>query len=132
MNVACLVMEGNLLLLVDDDKDFRTLIRSLLRHHGYEVTSVDCGVAAIDSANTLKFGLIIMDWHMPDLDGFETAKRIWQESKFNSATKIVALTSSDSPFEVERCIEHGFTDVLSKSSAVDGLLELLRKHYQPN
>jgi len=125
-------MENNLILLVDDDNDFRTLIGSVLHHQGYEVISVDGGLAAIESANTSKFGLIIMDWHMPDLDGFETAKRIWQESKFNSTTKIITFTSSDTPSEVKRCMDYGFTDVLSKSSAVDDLMKFLRKYDQPD
>jgi CheY-like chemotaxis protein len=117
------------ILLVDDDADLRLLLESALRILKYEFESVDGGFAAIDKASQKKFALIIMDWHMPDLDGFEVSRKIWAESKLNRDTKIIVFTSSDTPEEVARCQNHGFADVLSKSFEMQRLVEIMDKHF---
>lgn len=122
-------MADKKILLVDDDDDLRLLLESALRILKYEFESVDGGFAAIDKANQKKFALIIMDWHMPDLDGFEVSRKIWTESKFNRDTKIIAFTSSDTPEEMAQCLEHGFADVLSKSFEMQRLVEILENHF---
>ena len=124
-------MADKQILLVDDDPDLRILLASALRMLKYHVDSVDSGRAAIERADQKKFALIIMDWHMPELDGFEAASLIWANSRFNRETKIIVFTSSDTPDEVVRCRQHGFCDVLSKSFEMDSLKELLAKHLPP-
>lgn len=121
-------MSKNEILLVDDDADLRILLGSALRMLNYHVESVDGGRAAVDMAERRKFALIIMDWHMPEIDGFEAARLIWEKSRFNQDTKIVVFTSSDTPEEIERCHQHGFSDVLSKSFEMGRLKELMSKH----
>jgi len=121
-------MADKKILLVDDDADLRLLLESALRLLKYEFESVDGGFAAIEKASQKKFALIIMDWHMPDLDGFEVSRKIWTESRFNRDTKIIAFTSSDTPEEVAQCRDHGFADVLSKSFEMRRLEEMLAKY----
>jgi CheY-like chemotaxis protein len=121
-------MAGRKILLVDDDADLRLLLESALRILKYEIEGVDGGLAAINRANQEKFALIFMDWHMPDLDGFEASRRIWEQSSLNRDTKIIVFTSSDTPGEISQCLEHGFADVLSKSFEMQRLVELMAKH----
>ena len=122
-------MAGQKILLVDDDADLRLLLESALRILKYEIEGVDGGLAAINRANQEKFALIFMDWHMPDLDGFEASRRIWEQSSLNRDTKIIVFTSSDTPGEISQCLEHGFADVLSKSFEMQRLVELMAKHF---
>lgn len=115
-------------LLVDDEQDLRVLLESALKMLKLDVDSVGDGFAALVKTNQKKYDVIIMDWHMPGLDGFETAKKIWSSSSFNRETKIIAFTSSDTSEEVAQCISHGFSDVLSKSFEMSRLQELLAAH----
>lgn len=121
-------MANRRILLVDDDQDLRVLVESALKMLRLNVDSVGDGFAALEKTNQKKYDLIIMDWHMPGLDGFETAEKIWSSSNFNKETKIIAFTSSDTSEEVARCISHGFCDVLSKSFEISRLQELLASH----
>jgi len=114
-------------LIVDDSVDSCFLLESALRFFDLEVAATQDGQSAVEMASSQKFDLIIVDWHMPGLDGFETARKIWDTSAMNSATKIIVFTSSDSAPEVERCKKHGFADVLSKSFEIDNLEKILKK-----
>ena len=65
------------LLIVDDDQRFRGIARALLESEGFQVVGdVDGGEAALDAARRLEPDIVLLDIHLPDLDGFEVAERL--------------------------------------------------------
>ena len=91
-------LEDLAVLVVDDDKTNRILLAELLTRWGMKPHCVNGGVAglaAIAEAHrkTQPFDLVVLDCHMPDMDGFSMAEKIRMNPE-SSATRIVMLTSS--------------------------------------
>ena len=118
-------MVGKTILVADDDADARAVLQSALGMLGHDVVSVSGGHAAIECAIKRCFDLIIVDWHMPDLGGFETATKIWGSQGPNAKTKIIMFTSADTESDVALCRAHGFTAVLSKGFDLAQLRDLI-------
>ena len=69
------------LLIVEDEKNLRTLYKKEFVKEGYEVFVVSGGKEAIDAAQKVSPDLIIMDIKMPEVDGIEAMKRILNNNK---------------------------------------------------
>ncbi len=65
-----------LILIVDDDAEWRAALRSLLEHSGYRVAEAENGRVALRTARERNPDLVLLDLAMPVLDGFETARRL--------------------------------------------------------
>ena len=64
-------------LIVDDHPGFRTQARALLEAEGFDVVGeAEDGASALDAAAALAPQLVLLDVHLPDLDGFEVASRL--------------------------------------------------------
>jgi CheY-like chemotaxis protein len=68
------------ILIVDDDRRFRGIARALLESEGMDVVGeADGGAAALTAARELELDVVLLDVHLPDLDGFQVAARIAAE-----------------------------------------------------
>ena len=78
-------------LIVDDHEDFRRVACALLEHQGFEVVgeAVD-GRSAIEQARALRPAVVLLDVHLPDIDGFEVAARVLEDVE----SPAIVLTSS--------------------------------------
>ncbi|OEJ99070.1 hypothetical protein A8C32_07800 [Flavivirga aquatica] len=90
------------ILIVDDNKINQLVTRKVLDQLDIKSKTVDCGIKAIEAVKREHFDCILMDLHMPEIDGYETTKRI---REFNTNIPIIALTAASSE-EVEAKI-HG-------------------------
>jgi DNA-binding response OmpR family regulator len=97
-------------LVVEDDEDMRSLIAFTLSTQGFDVTSVESGLAAVEAVRTGNPDLVTLDLGLPGIDGIEACRRIREISD----AYVVMITSRDD--EVERLIglETGADDFLSK------------------
>jgi len=100
--------------LVADDKDTgRELVRTVLEDCDYEVFEAGDGVEALEQARQVHPDLIILDLHMPRLDGFGVIKELRRDESFAN-TPVMALTASAMMGDRERALAAGFTGYIAK------------------
>jgi len=124
---------AGLAVLVAEDNDINALLaRALLHRIGHFPTVVANGAAAVEAftaaANAgTPFDLVLMDVHMPELDGLEAARRIRaaEVAKRLPRTRIVALTANAFGEDRDACLAAGMDDFLVKPIDRDRLAEIL-------
>lgn len=104
--------EGRVL-IVDDDKHNRRLLKMMLTGAGYETTEATDGHAAVEQARDAPPDLILMDVMMPGLDGFESTRQIKRECG-ERFIPVIILTALDDEDSLLRGIRAGADDFLSK------------------
>lgn len=72
---------GARILVVDDEKSIRSLLKVALTSHGYKVDYVVCGRDALNAAVIYKPDLIILDLGLPDMDGLDVIRQLREWSK---------------------------------------------------
>lgn len=105
------------ILVVEDNKTNRNMIRMMLNKGGFCPVTVDDGRQAVDViAGGARFDLVLMDVQMPVLDGYAATARIRAREKETGAPRlpIIALTANAFPEDRRRCIEAGMDDYLAK------------------
>jgi CheY-like chemotaxis protein len=100
-------------LVADDKATSRELVRIALEHCGYLVYEASDGGEALNSARELHPDLIILDLHMPGLDGFGVIQELRLDKELAS-TPVMALTASAMQGDKERAMAAGFTSYLAK------------------
>jgi two-component system, sensor histidine kinase and response regulator len=116
------------ILLVEDNAVHRIVATAILRQNGHTLAHAADGVEAVEISRSESFDLILMDVQMPEMDGFEAARRIRQaEHETGRHTPIVALTAHAMDGDRERCLEAGMDDYLSKPLKKADMLALLRQ-----
>lgn len=130
--------EPPLILVADDDKTMRLLLREFMEQEGYRVIEVTDGKQCIDTYKSVKPDLVLLDAIMPVMDGFECCKQLIQIARNNLAlalasfdtnsssfgttlisklwdrTPILMITGLDDPQSVDRAFEAGASDFVTK------------------
>jgi len=120
------VLRGRKILVVDDDARNIFALTSLLENHEMNVLSVTSGQGAIDVIRTTPdLSVVLMDIMMPDMDGYETMRRIRQSAEFRMLP-IIALTAKAMKGDREKCLDAGASDYIAKPVNTDQLLSLMR------
>lgn len=101
------------ILIADDGLVMRTVISRKLEEKGYLVTAVPSGLEVMEFIESTTFDLVLLDIHMPGLDGFETLQRL--RARFTPIQlPIIMATSKDEDEDIIRCFEAGANDFVSK------------------
>jgi DNA-binding response OmpR family regulator len=101
------------ILLIDDTKEVREAFRALLESEGYDFYEASNGMDGIKKATKLKPDLIFLDVMMPEMDGFETCKRL-RATKVSSNTPIIMVTALDDKESKIKGLSAGADDFISK------------------
>ncbi len=101
----------NCILVVDDDRAHRTMLRTLLSGWGYTVTDVGDGAEAIQEAQLRPFDLILMDVRMIKVSGLEALAAI---KAFNPAIPVIIMTAYSSVETAVEALKKGAYDYLTK------------------
>jgi CheY-like chemotaxis protein len=116
--------------LVAEDNSVNQMVAvRLLERLGCRVDVAGNGAEAVQMATRLPYGLVFMDCHMPEMDGFEAALEIRRrESELDlKPTPIVALTASVLQEDRDRCISVGMDEVIGKPVQPAELAQVLRR-----
>lgn len=101
------------ILLVDDDKDIRTLGTSLLNQAGHESFAADGAVTALEFLQTHSVDLLITDANMPQHSGFDLIRTVKKEPRFSNMS-LVMLTGRRERKDIERAVALGVHDYIVK------------------
>ncbi len=119
------------ILLIDDNSEYRNMLKMWLEKTGYEVTEAVDGDAGISIYKQSKFDLIITDLFMPQIDGVHLISRLKDE--FNSP-KIIAMTGACSNGRAEQLLclakDCGASEVYKKTTHVNYLLSKVKSLLQ--
>jgi DNA-binding response OmpR family regulator len=102
-------MKDMKILVVDDDKDIRKIIRIYLEQQGYIIIEAEDGLDALDKVDD-SYDLVILDVMMPNLDGIETCRRIRE----NYAMPIIFLTAKSEEMDKVEGFSVGADDYIPK------------------
>lgn len=106
------------ILAVDDHDINRELLKSGLAHLVHSLELASSGPEAIQLCQQKHFDLILMDLHMPDMDGLETMRRIRHLGGPSAEVCMVVLTADTRPEEQRRLLDAGFQAYLSKPISI--------------
>jgi PAS domain S-box-containing protein len=112
------------ILIVEDVFVNQKVALQMLKRLGYAATVVNNGRAAVEVVEKNLFDLILMDVHMPEMDGLEATRAI-RRLQLVKQPRIVALTADVLKGEKERCLESGMDDYISKPVKIDRLKAIL-------
>jgi len=120
------VLAGKRVLIVDDDIRNIFAMTSVLERHKMDVVAAESGKDALDQMErTPPPDIVLMDIMLPEMDGYETTRRIREKPQFKSLP-IIALTAKAMKGDREKCIEAGASDYIAKPVDTEQLLSLLR------
>jgi signal transduction histidine kinase/CheY-like chemotaxis protein len=115
-------------LLVDDDPVNQMVVQQMLARLGCDVTLACDGADALAAAERAMHDLVLMDLHMPTMDGLEATRRLRaREQRGAPRVAIVALTADTLQGDRERCLRAGMDDVLTKPVGLAELQAALRR-----
>jgi hypothetical protein len=120
---------GRRILLVEDTATNRQIAKIILAKTGAKVDTANDGREAVEAASSTRYDLILMDVHMPVMNGIEAAKAIRALAEPWRSVPIVALSASALPEERALCLSAGMGDFLSKPYRGDMLRGVIAKAF---
>lgn len=115
-----------LVLTVDDEEHITELISMALGFNGFEVQRAASGRAALAAVAAERPDLIILDVMLPDLDGFEVARRLRQDQRSGSNVPIIFLTAKDATSDKVEGLRLGVDDYVTKPFSIEELIERVK------
>lgn len=111
------------LLIVDDDEMIRFTLQEICEYAGFDSVAVDRGRIALEQVQQQQFDAILVDYHMPDMDGIETVKAIRMH---DTAVPILVLTVDERQETLNRFLQAGATDFALKPVRAPDLISRIK------
>ena len=106
---------GNSILYIEDNPDNMRLVQRALESRGYHLFQAKNGLDGVRVAENEDIDLILLDINLPDIDGYEVARRLRSSSKRAlMSTPIIAVTANALKGDAERALEAGCDVYMSK------------------
>ena len=126
------VLVGMKVLIVEDNELNRDIVQEVLKERGLIVTEAADGQVAVDlfcGNPPGTFDVILMDMHMPVLDGVSATKQIRAMQRSDAGTiPILALTANDFEEDIRQTMEAGMNDHLTKPFDMEKIFSVLAKY----
>jgi two-component system cell cycle response regulator DivK len=118
-------MSDNHILYIEDNPGNRMLVRRILEAEGYKITEATDGPAGLEIAAQEHFDLILLDINLPEIDGYDLAKRMRSMPNLDGVP-ILAVTANVMQGDKERTLAAGCDGFIPKPIDVDKLPELVQ------
>jgi signal transduction histidine kinase/CheY-like chemotaxis protein len=115
------------ILVVDDNKDAARTMAMLLKACGGNVQTAYSGAEALEAISTATPDVVVMDIGMPEMDGYEVARRIRESVQYQDI-QLIALSGWGQPEDRRRAYEAGFDHHLTKPMDFSALRQLITAH----
>jgi|GEM_PF-1997168 len=115
------------ILVADDNITNQKIATGILRKLGLQADCVSDGAEALQILGVVPYSLVLMDLHMPEMDGLEATRRIRQAEAGNNRVPIIAMTASAMESDRHDCMAAGMDDYVSKPIMPRALAEVLKK-----
>lgn len=119
-----MAQKGKIILVIDDDRDFQTILRVTLNQSGYEVRSLFNGEISRTLKEMPSPDIILLDVDLPHTNGVEVGKQL----KANASTRdIPVIMVSANPYVDELCREAGANGYVQKPFALKTLIDKMQE-----
>ena len=108
-------MANNVVLYIEDNPDNMTLVQRALESRGYTLLKAVNGLTGIEIAESKEVNLILLDINLPDIDGYEVARRLRASNKMALKTvPIIAVTANALKGDADKALNAGCDVYMSK------------------
>jgi CheY-like chemotaxis protein/HPt (histidine-containing phosphotransfer) domain-containing protein len=120
------------LLIVEDDPVNRIVVSAILESGGFTYAQASDGILALEELAREHFDLVLMDWHMPGMDGLEATRKLRSGAagEANRNVPVIALTANAYAEDRRACFAAGMDDFLTKPVKVAHLLDTVNMWLQ--
>jgi PAS domain S-box-containing protein len=124
VGTAAATLRGHVLVVEDNDVN-QLVAAGVLGKLRYEVTVVSDGRQALDVLARQRFDVVLMDCHMPGMDGFKATQELRRVEAGGRRTPVVAMTAGVLAEDRQRCLDAGMDDFVAKPIDIDALARAL-------
>ncbi len=115
------------ILLAEDNLVNQKVIGQFLHRLGYRADVVANGHEVLDALERTPYDVVLMDVHMPDMDGLEATRVIRKQLPSEARPRIVAITANATEADQQQCLDAGMDDYISKPVRIEDLVTALQR-----
>ena len=115
---------GATVLYIEDNPDNMLLVRRALESKGYVFIWAPTGLKGLEEIETKKPNIVLLDINLPDIDGYEVARRLRAEEKYKTLP-IIAITANALKGDADKALAAGCSQYMSKPINIRDLWERL-------
>jgi len=115
------------ILIVDDSTTNIFLLENLLHEQGFDVITALTGRDALNLVEKKQPDLVLLDIMMPEMSGYEVLRNIIQNMQL-SETKVMMVTAKNTQEDIDKAMEFGAIDYITKPIDTELILSKIRKH----
>tara|TARA_B100001250_G_C19489926_1_gene652599 strand:- start:268 stop:645 length:378 start_codon:yes stop_codon:yes gene_type:complete len=116
------------ILVAEDSSVIQNLTKKILTLQNYQISAVKNGKQVIDKLGSETFDLILMDIHMPQMDGMECARTIRQMNGEIANVPIIAITGNANNYSMDDFKEAGINEFIPKPLNYDNLVTVVNNY----
>ena len=119
------------LLVVDDNKINRLKLNRALKAENYSICEASGGQEALDMLQSEKIALVLLDVMMPEVDGYQVLEQMKGDQHLKHIP-VIMVSAMEEQEDVDRCLEMGAADYITKPFDVEQLKDRVKTHLQTN
>lgn len=122
------ILKDTSILIVEDNELNQEVAKGILEKYGATTQIAIDGIDALEILKQFDFDIILMDIHMPNMDGYETTKTIknWKNEKSN--IPILAMTAGVAKSDIDMCLSVGMDDFIRKPIIIDDIVTKIKTY----
>ncbi len=127
-NIDKNILKNRKILIVEDNELNQEVAKGILEKYGAITTIATDGCDCIEILKNNDFDLILMDIHMPNMDGFEATRIIKNQKNTKSTIPILAMTAGVAKSDIDMCLNVGMDDFIKKPIIIEDIIGKVDKY----